>query len=49
MVGVSLALYALRANDHELHAGDALMLAHEQDLVLEGGNDAEVLVFDLAP
>ena len=46
---VHVARGTLRANDHELHAGDALMLAHEQDLVLEGGNDAEVLVFDLAP
>jgi redox-sensitive bicupin YhaK (pirin superfamily) len=46
---VHVARGTLRANDHELHAGDALMLAHEHDLVLEGGNDAEVLVFDLAP
>jgi len=39
----------LRVNDHELQAGDALRVEAESRLVLEGGQDAEVLVFDLAP
>jgi redox-sensitive bicupin YhaK (pirin superfamily) len=39
----------LRVNDHALHAGDAARLDGESMLVLEGGEDAEVLVFDLAP
>jgi redox-sensitive bicupin YhaK (pirin superfamily) len=38
---------ALRVNGHALGAGDALTLAGESHLVLEGGQDAEVLVFDL--
>jgi hypothetical protein len=36
-------------NDHALQAGDALRLDRETTLVLEGGEAAEVLVFDLAP
>ncbi|MCY7314136.1 MAG: pirin family protein [Rubrivivax sp.] len=39
----------LRVNDRQLSAGDALTLAGETTLVLEGGQDAEVLVFDLEP
>ena len=39
----------LRVNDRLLRAGDALRLDAESKLVLEGGEDAEVLVFDLAP
>ncbi len=39
----------LRVNDHGLKGGDAATLAHESKLVLEGGEDAEVLVFDLQP
>jgi hypothetical protein len=39
----------LRVNDHGLKAGDAATLAQESKLVLEGGEDAEVLVFDLQP
>ncbi|KPF50708.1 quercetin 2,3-dioxygenase [beta proteobacterium AAP121] len=40
---------ALRVNDRALKAGDAARLEQEDRLVLEGGEDAEVLVFDLAP
>jgi redox-sensitive bicupin YhaK (pirin superfamily) len=46
---VHLVRGSLRVNDHGLHAGDALRLDRESRLVLEGGEDAEVLVFDLAP
>jgi quercetin 2,3-dioxygenase len=45
---VHLVKGALRVNDRQLSAGDALRLDHETKLVLEGGEDAEVLVFDLA-
>jgi redox-sensitive bicupin YhaK (pirin superfamily) len=44
---VHLVRGSLRVNDHPLHGGDAATLAHEKTLVLEGGEDAEVLVFDL--
>ena len=40
---------SLRVNDHQLQAGDAARIEAESRLVLEGGQDAEVLVFDLAP
>ncbi|MBL8308713.1 MAG: pirin family protein [Rubrivivax sp.] len=46
---VHLVRGALRVNDHVLHAGDAARIEGEPRLVLEGGEDAEVLVFDLAP
>ncbi len=46
---VHLVRGQLRANGQALAAGDALMLAEESQLVLDGGADAEVLVFDLAP
>jgi quercetin 2,3-dioxygenase len=46
---VHLVRGGLRVNDHRLQAGDALRLDGESRLVLEGGQDAEVLVFDLAP
>ncbi len=46
---VHVARGALRANDHALATGDALRLDGESTLVLEGGQAAEVLVFDLAP
>jgi len=46
---VHLVRGGLRVNDRQLAAGDALRLDHESKLVLEGGEDAEVLVFDLAP
>ena len=46
---VHLVRGALRVNDRLLKAGDALRLDQETKLVLEGGEDAEVLVFDLAP
>ena len=45
---VHLVRGTLRVNDRELKAGDALRLDQETQLVLEGGEDAEVLVFDLA-
>ena len=46
---VHLVRGSLRVNDRELRAGDALRVEAESRLVLEGGQDAEVLVFDLAP
>jgi quercetin 2,3-dioxygenase len=38
----------LRVNGLPLQAGDAVTLRQEPELTLEGGRDAEVLVFDLA-
>jgi redox-sensitive bicupin YhaK (pirin superfamily) len=46
---VHLARGSLRVNDRALAAGDAMTLAFEARLVIEGGLNAEVLVFDLAP
>ena len=46
---VHLARGSLRANGVALSAGDALALEGEDRLVLDGGQAAEVLVFDLAP
>ncbi len=45
---VHLARGALTVNGQRLEAGDALRLAGESSLRLEAGEDAEVLVFDLA-
>jgi redox-sensitive bicupin YhaK (pirin superfamily) len=45
---VHLVRGALRVNDHALRSGDAARIEGESTLVLEGGQDAEVLVFDLA-
>ncbi len=45
---VHLVRGGLRVNDRQLQAGDALHLKGEPGLVLEGGENAEVLVFDLA-
>jgi hypothetical protein len=45
---VHVARGSLRVNEHALKAGDAARLDGETRLVLEGGHDAEVLVFDLA-
>jgi len=39
----------LEVNGHALGMGDALLLADEPELHLANGQDAEVLVFDLAP
>ena len=39
----------LNVNGHSLQAGDALLVADESELTLSQGQDAEVLVFDLAP
>ena len=46
---VHLVRGTLTVNQQALQAGDALRLQHESTLVLEGGEDAEVLVFDLQP
>ncbi len=46
---VFLVRGSLRVNGVELLAGDAALLADEAVLRLDGGVDAEVLVFDLAP
>ncbi|MBE2242248.1 MAG: pirin family protein [Burkholderiaceae bacterium] len=46
---VQLARGTLVANGIALAAGDALHLQGERELTLEGGADAEVIVFDLAP
>ena len=46
---VHLIKGALEVNGHNLNAGDALMLAEEEQISLSHGKDAEVLVFDLAP
>ncbi len=45
---VHMARGQLTANGQLLKAGDALALQAEERLVLEGGDNAEVLVFDLA-
>jgi len=44
---VHLARGRLSVNGHVLGAGDALKLADLQEVVLEKGDDAEVLLFDL--
>ena len=44
---VFLVRGALRVNGQQLHAGDALTLSQEEQLVLDQGQDSEVLVFDL--
>ncbi len=46
---VHLVRGSLRVNGQALLAGDAARVDGESRLVLEGGQDAEVLVFDLAP
>jgi redox-sensitive bicupin YhaK (pirin superfamily) len=46
---VHLARGSLTVNGQQLNAGDALKIHDEATLVLEGGNQAEVLVFDLKP
>jgi redox-sensitive bicupin YhaK (pirin superfamily) len=46
---VHVARGSLVVNGQALGAGDAAKLRGEERLVLEGGKDAEVLVFDLAP
>ncbi len=46
---VHVARGSLRVNGQQLGAGDALKIRDEATLVLEGGSDAEVLVFDLKP
>jgi quercetin 2,3-dioxygenase len=45
---VHLVRGGLRVNDRQLQGGDAARLDQETRLVLEGGEGAEVLVFDLA-
>jgi redox-sensitive bicupin YhaK (pirin superfamily) len=46
---VHLVRGALSVNGHLLHGGDALLIEAEAQIVLAGGQEAEVLVFDLAP
>jgi redox-sensitive bicupin YhaK (pirin superfamily) len=46
---VHMARGSVLANGRRLAAGDAARFDGESALVLEGGADAEVLVFDLAP
>jgi redox-sensitive bicupin YhaK (pirin superfamily) len=46
---VHLVRGALDANGQRLNAGDALLLRDESAIALARGDDAEVLVFDLAP
>ncbi|MBT9474464.1 pirin family protein [Polaromonas sp.] len=46
---VHLVRGALSVNGHLLHGGDALLLEAEPQIVLAGGQQAEVLVFDLTP
>lgn len=45
---VHLVRGSLRVNGHALSAGDALTLQGETALQIDGGQNAEVLVFDLA-
>jgi redox-sensitive bicupin YhaK (pirin superfamily) len=45
---VHLVRGSLRVNGESLQAGDALLLADESRIQLDEGQDAEVLVFDLA-
>jgi len=45
---VFLVRGALQVNGQPLNAGDAAMLHNESSLALGEGQDAEVLVFDLA-
>jgi redox-sensitive bicupin YhaK (pirin superfamily) len=45
---VHLARGRLTVNGHPLAAGDALLLADEAQITLSAGQEAEVLVFDLA-
>jgi redox-sensitive bicupin YhaK (pirin superfamily) len=45
---VHLVRGQLHVNGHALQAGDALMLQDEARIDLSQGQDAEVLVFDLA-
>lgn len=44
---VHLVKGQLNVNSHALSAGDALLMEQESNLLMEGGQDAEVLVFDL--
>ncbi|MBT8570931.1 pirin family protein [Polynucleobacter paneuropaeus] len=46
---VHLIKGALEVNGQNLNAGDALMIAEEEQISISHGKDAEVLVFDLAP
>ena len=49
MAYVHLVRGSLAVNGEYLQAGDALALAGESKVTLSAGQDAEVLVFDLAP
>ncbi len=49
MAYVHLVRGSLEVNGERLQAGDAAALAGESEVRLSAGQDAEVLVFDLAP
>ena len=46
---VHLVRGALEVNGQRMNAGDALLLANEPAVSFSNGNDAEVLLFELAP
>jgi hypothetical protein len=46
---IHIARGAIRVNDRQVAAGDAVMLTLESNVRLTHGKDAEVLVFDLPP
>jgi redox-sensitive bicupin YhaK (pirin superfamily) len=39
---------SLQINGIPLSGGDALLIENESDLLISGGNDAEVIIFDLS-
>lgn len=46
---VHVARGTVNTNGQTLHAGDAALLSNESVLQVDGGREAEILVFDLAP
>jgi len=49
MAYVHVARGSVRVNGIELTAGDAVKVEREERVVIDGGSDAEVLLFDLGP
>jgi redox-sensitive bicupin YhaK (pirin superfamily) len=45
---VHLVKGSLQINAIPLSSGDALLIENESDLLISGGNDAEVIIFDLS-
>ena len=45
---VHLVKGSLKVNGVPLSGGDALLIENESDLLISGGNDAEVIIFDLS-